>query len=725
VPVLVALVPALGVLGYATLAQRRLLVNDAQAEAGQLARLVAELHQRPIDGARGLLLALSHKQSVLRLDPGCSRQVAALLEHDPAYFNLGAVDAGGDVFCSARPPSGPVNLADRRFVQRAIASRDFGVGEYVVSRVAGRASIGFGQAILDDAGSLRGVAFASLDVAALQRRLDALDVPAGAGIEVLDRRGVVITSRGHPERAGQPFDPALLATLAGARAPVELPGPDRISRIHALHTVLDRGGEPVIQVVAGLPAAAVLGPVNRITALSLAGFGLVAVLALAAAGWSGEVLLVRKLRVLIGAARRLSAGEVGTRTDVEPGGGELGELIHAFDEMAGSLERQEAERNHLEEQLRHSQKMEAVGRLAGGVAHDFNNLLTAVLSSARMIEDDLPADHASRQDVAEIITAGERAAALTGQLLAFSRRQRLAPQVIGLADVVRSLEKMLRRILGETVQLEVLTDARGEVLADPGQLEQVIVNLAVNARDAMPGGGRLTIAVSELEATAPAGGLDPGLPEGPLAVLSVSDTGVGMDPETQAHIFEPFFTTKGPGKGTGLGLSTVYGIVVQSGGVIRVRSAPGAGAEFRVFLRRHDGPRSAAARAAPSLRATGGQETILLVEDDAAVRAIARRVLQQAGYTVIEAPGPRTAMELAEGHPKPIDLLLTDVILPSENGVALSRRVLAVRPGLRVAFMSGYTGEPHGVEVPASAPFLPKPFTPDSLLSTVRAALDA
>jgi signal transduction histidine kinase len=724
-PVLVALVPALGVLGYATLALRRLQVSDAQAEAGQLARLVAELHQRPVDGARGLLLALSHEQSVIALDPACSGQVARLLEHDPAYLNMGAVDASGNVFCSARSRSGPVNLADRRFFQQAVSRRDFGVGEYAVSRVAGTASVGFGQVVLDDTGSLRAVAFASLDVAYLQQRLDALSVPKGADVEVLDRRGVVITSRGHPERAGRPFDPDRLAALAGARAPMEFPGPDQVSRIHALHTVLDRGGEPVIHVVAGLPAAAVLGPVDRVTALSLLAFGLVAVLALAGAGWAGEVLLVRKLRVLIGAARRLSAGEIGTRTNVEPGGGELGDLIHAFDEMAGSLERQVAERGRLEEQLRHSQKMEAIGRLAGGVAHDFNNLLTAVLSNARMIENDLPAGHASRQDVAEIITAGERAAALTSQLLAFSRRQRLAPQVIGLADVVRNLEKMLRRILGETVKFEVLTDARGEVLADPGQLEQVIVNLVVNARDAMPEGGRLTLAVSELDAAERAALVDPGLPEGPLAVLTVADTGLGMDRETQAHIFEPFFTTKGPGKGTGLGLSTVYGIVAQSGGVIRVRSAPGAGAEFRVYLRRHDGPPGVATAAPPIVRATGGPETILLVEDDDAVRAIARRVLQRAGYSVIEAPGPDTAMELAEGHPRPIDLLLTDVILPNENGLSLSRRVASVRPGLRVVFMSGYTGEPHGVELPASAPFLPKPFTPDSLLSTVRVALDA
>ena len=721
--VLVALVPALGVLGYATLAHRRLLVSDARAETDQLARLVAELHQRPVDGARGLLLALSHMQRVVDRDPACSEQVAPLLALDPAYLNIGALDPGGKVFCSAAPLRGPVDLSDRRFFRQAVANGGFGVGEYVVSRILGSTSVGFGQPAFAADGSLRAVAFASLDVVYLQRRLDDLALPEGADVQVLDRRGVVITARGHPERAGGLYDPVRLQALVGAGAPIDFPGADGVQRIHALHTVLDHRGEPVIQVVAGLPTAAVLGPVNRITALSLLAFGLVAALALAAAAWAGELLLVRKLKVLIGAARRLSAGEAGARTGLEAGRGELGELIRAFDEMAASLERQVAERSRLEEQLRHAQKMEAVGQLAGGVAHDFNNLLTAILSCARMIENELPDGHAARQDAAEIVKAGERAAALTRQLLAFSRRQRLAPQAIALADVVRDVEKLLKRLLGEAVALEVVTDARGGVWADPGQLEQVIVNLAVNARDAMPRGGRLTITVSELGAADRAGVSDPGLPAGPLSVLSVRDAGEGMDAETQSHIFEPFFTTKGPGKGTGLGLPTVYGIVTQSGGAIRVRSSPGAGAEFVIYLPRHAGP-LADAPAPQRLRASGGRETILLVEDDDAVRAIARRALQQGGYTVLDAAGPGTAMALAQGHPRPIDLLLTDVLLPEENGLSLSRRVAAVRPGLRVAFMSGYTGDALGAEFPTTVPFLPKPFTPIALLVTVREALD-
>ncbi|GEJ58894.1 ATP-binding protein [Anaeromyxobacter diazotrophicus] len=724
--VVVALLPALGVLAFASLAHRRLLVSDARAEADQLARLVSEIHQRPADGARGLLLAVSRMDRVVSRDPSCSAQLAPLLARDPIHLNIGAIDLDGDVFCSAAPQRGPVNLGDRRFFREALATRDFGVGEYVVSRIVGAGSLGFGQAVFGADGALRAVAFASLDVGYLQRRLDALALPEGADVQVLDRRGVIITARGHPERAGQPYDAARLALLARARAPLDFPGVDGVPRIHALQTVFGSGSEPVIQVVAALPTAAVLAPVNRITALSLLAFGLVAALTLLAASWAGELLLVRKLKALIAAARRLSAGDAGARTGLVPGQEELGELIRAFDEMADSLQRQEAERGRLEEQLRHAQKLEAVGQLAGGVAHDFNNLLTAILSCARMIEGELPDGHPARQDAAEIVAASERAAALTRQLLAFSRRQRLAPQPIALADVVRGLEKMLRRLLGEAVALEVVLEARGGASADPGQLEQVIVNLAVNARDAMPGGGRLTITVSEREGAVPASGHDPGLPAGPLSVLSVKDSGAGMDAELQARIFEPFFTTKAAGKGTGLGLSTVYGIVAQSGGAIRVRSAPGEGSEFIVYLPHHDGPCAAAPAVTPAAGGgSGGHETILLVEDDDALRAVARRALQQRGYTVLDASAAAAALAIAAEHPRPIDLLLTDVLLPDENGPALARRVGALRPGVRLAFMSGYTGDALGAELPASAPFLPKPFTPAALLAAVRRALDA
>ncbi|HET9551656.1 MAG TPA: ATP-binding protein [Anaeromyxobacteraceae bacterium] len=571
--VLVVLVPAVAIVLVAVDAQRRLLVDEARGEATRLATLVGESNQRSIDGARGLLLGLSRLHRIARHDPGCSAAVAPLLAQDRTYLNVGATLPDGRLFCSAAALAGPVDLSDRRFFKDAVASRGFGVGEYVVSRVRGAGALGLARAVLGDGGRLVAVAFASLDVRELQRRLDAVEAPAGAEVAVLDHRGVVLAARGRGGPTGTTYDAELLARLAAADDPIDEAGADGVRRIFALYEVREPDGDVVIRVVAGLPAAAVLAPVDRIVGRTLGGLGVVALLSLAVAGLMGEFLLVRRLRALGTAARRIAAGDLSARTGLEPGGEEVGQLIRAFDDMAGSLERGAAERADLEEQLRQAQKMEAVGQLAGGVAHDFNNLLTAILSCARLIEQDLPAGHPSRADASEIVASGERAATLTRQLLAFSRRQRLAPRPLELAGAARELEPMLRRLLGETVTLEVRTPARGPVQADPSQLAQVIVNLVVNARDAMPAGGRVTVAVSELEGPARAACPDPGLPGGPLSVLSVEDDGVGMDEATRARIFEPFFTTKGPGKGTGLGLSTVYGIVAQSGGVIRVRSA--------------------------------------------------------------------------------------------------------------------------------------------------------
>jgi PAS domain S-box-containing protein len=396
-------------------------------------------------------------------------------------------------------------------------------------------------------------------------------------------------------------------------------------------------------------------------------------------------------------------------------GGEIVGLVLAFRDVT--------ERRRLEDQLRQAQKMEAVGQLAGGVAHDFNNLLTAIVSFGRLVEESLPEGHESRADVREILAAANRASALTRQLLAFSRRQRLAPRAVDLADVVRGMEGMLRRVLGETVALEVDARAPGTVVADPGQLELAVLNLAVNGRDAMAGGGRLVISVDELLLPdGPDAGA--GLPPGPLALLAVRDTGVGMDEATRGRLFEPFFTTKPAGKGTGLGLSTVYGIVSQSGGAIRVRSEPGRGSEFRIYLPRRAELPAADAPAAHA-PAVGGRETVLLVEDDAAIRAVGERTLARAGYRVLAAASADAALLAAREHAGRIDLLVTDVVLPGRNGWELARALAAVRPGVRLLFMSGYAAAASGAPLlPDGVPFLPKPFAPDDLLAEVRAALD-
>jgi len=382
------------------------------------------------------------------------------------------------------------------------------------------------------------------------------------------------------------------------------------------------------------------------------------------------------------------------------------------------------ERDRLAEQLRQAQKMEAIGRLAGGVAHDFNNLLTVILSCASELRsaaaDGLPPNP---EDVDAIQAAGERARDLTRQLLAFARKQVIAPVALDLGEVVKRAEKLLRRLLGEDVELEVSTaPALWPVHCDPGQLEQVLMNLAVNARDAMPGGGRLSIAVRNVDPRE----IEARGRSGDWVCLAVRDNGTGMAPEVKQHLFEPFFTTKAPGAGTGLGLATVYGIVDQSGGHIAVDSAPGKGTTFEIWLPRTG--QDAAADAPPDVQVNPrrGSETVLVVEDDALVRNLTVRVLRGAGYHVLVASRGSEALELAQDG-QALDLVITDVVLPGQGGRDLAQVLRQARPGLPVLYVSGYTADAiahRGVLAPG-VEFLAKPFTSRALLERARAILDA
>ena len=409
------------------------------------------------------------------------------------------------------------------------------------------------------------------------------------------------------------------------------------------------------------------------------------------------------------------------------------------------------EQRVLENQLRQTQKMEAMGRLAGGVAHDFNNVLTAISGYGEMIARRLDADSPQRRHADELLRATSRAAGLTRQLLAFSRKQVLSTRVLDLNVVVEDTLQMLRRLIGEDIDLMVQTEpALGRVQADPAQIEQVILNLVVNARDAMPTGGKLTLATENLDAEAgdgiPAsgdaagdgtafGGSDGTAFDGSdrtafgavrRVALIVRDTGCGMDPETQARIFEPFFTTKEPGRGTGMGLATVYGIVQQSGGTIEVESAPGMGTTFRVCLPRVDAKADVDRAPETATANRSGRETILLVEDEAMVRALAAEVMREQGYTVLEANHGEEALAVAARFNGPIHLMLADVVMPQMGGREAAERLCRERPDLRVLYMSGYTDTDvvrHGVQHGRVA-FLQKPFRADALLQQIREVLD-
>jgi signal transduction histidine kinase len=379
----------------------------------------------------------------------------------------------------------------------------------------------------------------------------------------------------------------------------------------------------------------------------------------------------------------------------------------------------------LEYALSGAQKMEAVGRLAGGVAHDFNNLLTVIISGSDILLDQLR--HPGQREFVEMIKqAGERGASLTRQLLAFSRRQVLRPEILQLNSLLNDLHKLLRRLIGEDIELvKDLDPDLGRIKADPGQMEQVVMNLVVNARDAMPTGGRLTLRTRNVDSLLGEDSAN-GIPPRAYVLLEVADTGCGMDDHVKAHLFEPFFTTKDLHKGTGLGLATVYGIVNQTGGRIGVESEPGRGATFRIYLPRQEAEMSAPEVGVGQPTVRGKRETVLLVEDEDSVRMMARQILLNHCYTVLEARDGEEALRVSSRWPEPIHLMVTDVVMPRTNGHQLADRLLPQRPGMKVLFVSGYTDDAvvrHSV-AESGQPFLQKPFTPSLLASKVREVLD-
>ena len=409
---------------------------------------------------------------------------------------------------------------------------------------------------------------------------------------------------------------------------------------------------------------------------------------------------------------------------------EHGEVTKLRGLMVDVTERRLAEEalQQSEEQLRQSQKMEAIGRLAGGIAHDFNNLLTAITGYGDFLLKKLGTNDPLRREATEISKAAKRAADLTSQLLAFSRQQVLQPKALDLKEVVGDMEMMLRRVIGEHIELVMRLDSRkGSVMADPGQMHQVLLNLAVNARDAMPEGGELIVATADVDLDEGYAAMHPGVKPGRHVMLAVRDSGAGMDEATMSRLFEPFFTTKEQGKGTGLGLSTVYGIVKQSGGHIAVESSPGKGATFNILLPQVDQDPAESVSTQEVSDLSPGTETVLLVEDDDSVRDLAREILEMNGYTVLEASNGVEALELVECRPGEFDLLVTDLVMPLLGGRELAEKVLSRLPHTPVLYFSGYTDSAvlHQGELAAGTFFLQKPFTPAALAGKVREALDS
>lgn len=468
-------------------------------------------------------------------------------------------------------------------------------------------------------------------------------------------------------------------------------------------------------------ATGFLRRLNRI----LLGLGLLSALAGGALVFVLSHTFTKPLSNLVSGVRALEEGNYEFRLQ-SSGSDEVGEVTNAFDRMRASLQKTQAEQKQLEDRLRQAHKMEAVGRLAGGVAHDFNNLLTVIRGNSDLLLDRGGPDQGQKKYVEQIQKAADRAVSMTRQLLAFSRMQVLQPRVIDLNKTVSEMNKMIPRLIGEHIEFSFLPEPElAPVLADPGQMEQVILNLAVNARDAMSACGRISVRTKNVVMDAREAEKRPPMTPGKYVLFSFSDTGQGMDPETKARIFEPFFTTKEVGKGTGLGLATVYGIVKQSGGFIWVESEKGKGTTFEIYLpscqkQTVDGKGDETAKYVP-----GGSETILLVEDETGVRELASEFLKAGGYSVLEARDGSEGLQLAANHAGRIHLLLSDMVMPRMSGAELAAQLCRARPNLRVIFMTGYSefSEKNGEKLPGEASVLQKPFSKTTLLEKVREVL--
>ncbi|MGA7795622.1 MAG: ATP-binding protein [Candidatus Acidiferrales bacterium] len=464
-----------------------------------------------------------------------------------------------------------------------------------------------------------------------------------------------------------------------------------------------------------------LGELNHV----LMGLGLFSILAGSALVFWISLTYTKPLAGLVAGVRALGQGDFSYPLDTR-GGDEVAEVTDAFIRMRASLKSTQQEQKQLEERLRQAHKMEAVGRLAGGVAHDFNNLLTIIRGNSDLLKDREGSDLFHQKCVDQIQRASGRAVSMTRQLLAFSRMQVLQPRVIDLNGVVSELGKMIPRLIGEHIEYSFSPDPKlASVKADPGQIEQVILNLAANARDAMPRGGKLSVLTANVSVDEREAVKRQPMTPGQYILLSVSDTGHGMDEATKTHIFEPFFTTKELGKGTGLGLATVYGIVKQSGGYIWVDSSPGAGTTFEIYLPQAAGKASNADQEEKNSPIPRGSETVLVVEDEAGVRELACQFLRVKGYNVLEAEGGHAALDVARRYTGAIHLLLSDMVMPKMSGGELAAQLKAIRPDLRIAFMSGYSEFSRGDLGKGfpEAPVLQKPFSPASLVEIVREAL--
>jgi signal transduction histidine kinase len=705
--------------------------RSIQADSAQL-MLIAQRRVEAIDeriqGTAQLLFGLARARDLGDDRAACSAFLSDVREAYPQYTGILTIRPDGRLFCDSLRSGRELDLRDRGYFKAALAARDQVVLEPVFGRLTGIAVLQIAYPVRSDDGELQFVLLASLSLPKLLEGVP-LSVPGAQLLLLSDQGQVLATTRQDParEQPGSSLVGSPLLDLVRQQPgrTTEITGADREPMVWAVAPA-EAVQRTQLQVLASAPKRLLVAQANQRFVEDLAVLA-AAALAVFAAMWAlTERVIRRQISRISGMATQLAAGQLSARLEGPLPRGELGALMGVLNQTAQALEQQGIDIAELNERLRRSQRLEAVGQLTGGVAHDFNNLLTVVMGNAELLVE-LNTDNPTQRQLAEMIgTAAQRGAELTQRLLAFARKQALDPKVVDVNELVAGMDTLLRRSLGEHIEIELIRGAGlWPALVDPGQLENALLNLCLNARDAMPGGGRLTLETANARLDADYAAQQAEVTPGQYVMLAVSDTGEGIAPEHLQRVFEPFFTTKDKGKGTGLGLAMVYGFTKQSAGHVTVYSEPGDGTTVRLYLPRAVGAVAEAGPVEAGAPVVGGHETILVVEDDAAVRRYACTQLKASGYRVIEAADGPSALALLDTRDD-VDLLFTDVVMPGGmNGRALADAACQRRPGLRVLYTSGYTENAivHHGRLDAGALLLSKPYRRQALDRAVRAAL--
>lgn len=653
----------------------------------------------------------------------CSQFLSHIKSQYPYYENIFVGDTDGFVRCSAVPFNKMVTINDRSYFKEVMGKKRYAIGDVAIGRITGKPVVVLAYPVLDQSNNLTAVIGAALSLLSVNKMFTSMNLIPNTAIILTDQQGRIVSSNIEPEKytmqdiSSAAWFQEILKRKDGVIT-LQFMGEERLTAITSPKMTKWNS-------IVGIPTNAVYGPLRDDLLKSIFFSLLILSITLFVAKVFGRYI-IEPISELTKEVREVGYGDFRRLVNIKTGD-EIEGLASSFNDMVRKLDERKVENEKLQKQFFLSQKMEAIGTLTSGIAHDFNNMLNVILGYTQLIMEEADKNSPQYRHFQQIYNAGQSAADLTGQLLAFSRRQVIDPKIVNPNNIITNLEKMLKRLLGADIALQIsLAKDLSPVMADKGQMGQVIMNLCVNARDAMPEGGQLIIETMNTQLDETYRISHPWAGPGSYAMISITDTGMGMDEETQARIFEPFFTTKELGKGTGLGLAVVYGIVKQHNGLIHVYSQKGHGTTFKIYLPAFSG--QAEAITTPKLaELRGGNETILLAEDNDMLREMAETILKKFGYTILTAKNGDEAVQIFNANSDKISLAILDIVMPVCGGEEAYARMSAIKPGLKVLFVTGYSAGTHHTDFISKErhPFLQKPFSQEDLARKVREALDS